>query len=288
MANDFSATFQSQAWLESPIRLKRDELQLAGALRDVPGLDPKSMRVLGSYSFIYMVKVDGYYADANGVNCDIRSGDLVLIFPELAHAYGPKPGTSWDQLYWVFNGPHFEFLHASGLLSPERPVWHVEPVDYWHRRFHEVLAGENWHTEVAARRIMGNFLHLVYDLAAADAEGTARTARDRWLEEAQRLLANRSEKGWLSPEQVARQVGLNYDNFRKQFALKTGTSPGQFQKRRKIDRACAAIYQGSHGFKELVEELDFCDAFHFSKTFKQVMGMTPSEFRKKAHGGSGA
>ncbi|MCP5528966.1 MAG: helix-turn-helix transcriptional regulator [Opitutaceae bacterium] len=288
MANDFSATFQSQAWLESPIRLKSDELQLAGALRDVPGLDPKSMRVLGSYSFIYMVKVDGYYADANGVNCDIRSGDLVLIFPELAHAYGPKPGTSWDQLYWVFNGPHFEFLHASGLLSPERPVWHVEPVDYWHRRFHEVLAGENWHTEVAARRIMGNFLHLVYDLAAADTEGTARTARDRWLEEAQRLLANRSGKGWLSPEQVARQVGLNYDNFRKQFALKTGTSPGQFQKRRKIDRACAAIYQGSHGFKELVEELDFCDAFHFSKTFKQVMGMTPSEFRKKAHGGSGA
>lgn len=243
------------------------------------------MRVLGSFSFIYMVKVDGYYADANGCQRELTSGDLVLIFPELAHAYGPKPGTSWDQLYWVFNGPQFDFLRASGLLNPARPVWHVEPVDYWHRRFHEVLAGDNWHSDIAARRIMGNFLHLAYDLAAADAEGTARLSRDHWLEEAQRLLANRGEQGWLSPEQVARQVGLNYDNFRKQFALKLGTSPGQFQKRRKIDRACAAIYQGSHGFKDLVEELDFCDTFHFSKSFKQVMGMTPSEFRKKAHGG---
>lgn len=285
MATETAETFQSQAWLESPIRLKNDELQLAGALRNVHGLDPKAMRVLGSYSFIYMVRADGYYTDANGVNRDTRSGDLILIFPELAHAYGPKSGTAWDQLYWVFNGPIFDHLRASGVLTPKRPVWHVEPVDYWRRRFQDVLTGENWHGEIAAQRIMGNFLHLTYDLAAADAENMARHARDRWLEEAQRLLANRGDQGWLSPEQVARQVGLNYDNFRKQFAHKAGTSPGQFQKRRKIDRACAAIYQGSHGFKELVEELDFCDVFHFSKTFKQTMGMTPSEFRKKAHGG---
>jgi len=31
--------------------------------------------------------------------------------------------------------------------------------------------------------------------------------------------------------------------------------------------------------------LEFCDVFHFSKAFKQVMGLTPSEFRQKAHGG---
>jgi len=278
-------SFHSEAWLESAIRTQRDELQLAGALRDVPGLDPNAMRVLGSYSLIYMVSGKGYYTDANGRHLDLRSGDLVVIFPELAHAYGPRDGTSWDQLYCVFNGPHFDFLRESGIFNPKHPVWHVEPVDYWHLRFMDVVAGENWHNEIGAQRVMGRFLHLIYDLAAADAEGSARFARDRWLEEGQRLLANRSDHGWVSPEDVSRQVGLNYDNFRKQFALKLGVSPGQFQKRKKIDRACAAIYQGSHGFKELAEELDFCDVFHFSKTFKQVMGMTPSEFRQKAHGG---
>jgi len=280
-----SDSLRNQAWLESPIRSHRDELQLAGALHDTPGIDTKTMRVLGSYSFIYMINIRGYYTDANGRQLDLKSGDLVVIFPELAHAYGPKSGTSWDQLYCVFNGPQFDFLRDSGLLSPVHPVWHVEPVDYWHRRFQELVGSENWHTEVGAQRVMGRFLHLIYDLAAADAEGSARFARERWLEEGQRLLANRGEAGWLAPEQVARQVGLNYDNFRKQFALKLRVSPGQFQKRKKIDRACAAIYQGSHGFKELVEELEFCDVFHFSKTFKQVMGMTPSEFRRKAHGG---
>jgi AraC-like DNA-binding protein len=278
-----TATFRSEAWLESPIRTSTGELQLAGALRDVRGLDPKAMRVLGSYSFIYLVKVDGYYDDANGRHVSLRSGDLVLIFPELAHAYGPRDAGPWDQIYCVFNGPQFDFLRQGGLLDPARPVWHLEPVDYWRRRFEELTADEARHTEAGARRVMGRFLHLVYDMAAADTERTARSARDHWLEESQRLLASRGDTGWPSPAQVAQAVGLNYDNFRKQFALKLGTSPGQYQKRRKIDRACAAIYQGSHGFKALAEELDFCDVFHFSKAFKQVMGMTPSAFRKKAH-----
>jgi len=285
MPTDPPDTFRSEAWLESPVRTSIGEVQLAGALRDVPGLDPQEMRILGSYSFIYMVKVDGYYADANGRRTDLTSGDLVVIFPELAHAYGPKPGTGWDQIYCVFDGPQFDFLRERGLLSPDRPVWHLEPIDYWRRRFEELIAGEDGHTEVGARRVMGRFLHLVHDLSAADAEGAANFGRDHWLEESQRLLANRGDHGWPSPEAVARMVGLNYDNFRKQFALKLGVSPGQFQKRRKIDRACAAIYQGSHGFKELAEELAFCDVFHFSKTFKQVMGVAPQTYRRRAHGG---
>lgn len=277
--------FRSEAWLESPLRTSLGELQLAGSLQDVAGLDPKAMRVLGSYSLIYMVNVDGYYCDGHGFKADLRTGDLVVIFPELAHAYGPKGGRPWDQIYFVFNGPQFDFLRGKGLLDPRRPILHLEPVDYWSRRLEEIVAGEARHTEAGAMRAMGRFLNLLCDLEAADAEARLRPERDRWFEESQRLLSDLGEHGWLDASQVARQVGLNYDNFRKQFALRAGVSPGQFQKRKRIDRACAAIYQGSHGFKELAAELEFCDEFHFSKAFKQVTGLTPSEFRKKAHGG---
>lgn len=277
--------FRSRAWLESPLRTSLGELQLAGALRDVPGLDPRAMRILGSYSLIYMVDVHGYYCDGNGVKADLRTGDLVVIFPELAHAYGPNKARPWNQIYFVFNGPQFDFLRSKGLLDPGQPVWHLEPVDYWSRRLEEVVAGEARHTEAGALRATGRLIQLICDMAAADAEARVRPERDAWFEESQRLLGNPGARGWLTPQQVARQVGLNYDNFRKQFALRLEVSPGQFQKRKRIDRACAAIYQGSHGFKELAEELEFCDVFHFSKAFKQVMGLTPSEFRQKAHGG---
>lgn len=278
-------SIRNEPWLESPLRTGAGELQLAGVLQNVHGLDPKAMRVLGSYSLIYMVQVDGYYCDSNGGRADLRTGDLVLIFPELAHAYGPKKGQPWTQVYFVFNGPQFDFLRSRGLLDPARPVWHLEPVDYWSRRLEEIVSGDARHTEAAALRAMGRFQHLIFDMVAADSEARLRPERDEWFEESQRLLGNPRGRAWLTPQQVAREVGLNYDNFRKQFALRLGVSPGQFQKRKRIDRACAAIYQGSHGFKELAEELEFCDVFHFSKAFKQVMGLTPSDFRKKAHGG---
>lgn len=276
---------QDDAWLKSPLKTGVGELQLAGSLQNVRGLDPRSMRVLGSYALVYMVEVNGYYCDGRGLVKDLTSGDLVLIFPDMAHAYGPKAAKPWWQLYVVFNGPQFDFWREQGVLTPEDPVWHLEPVDYWQRRMAEVVMGESRNTEAAAERAMGRFLSLICDMRAARQEAASHPARDAWLQESQRLLGNPGDRGWISPEVVARRVGLSYDNFRKQFAARVKVSPGQFQKRKRIDRACAAIYQGSHGFKELAEELGFCDVFHFSKAFKQVMGATPSEFRKKVHGG---
>ena len=279
------ATRLNQAWLESPLRTGAGELQLAGALRDVRGLDPAAMRILGSYALVYMVAVDGYYADARGRNQELTSGDLVLIFPELAHAYGPKPGAAWQQIYFVFNGPQFDLWREHGLLTPDRPIWRLEPVDYWTRRLAEIVVPEEGPGEAAALRAMGRFLAVLAEAAAAQTAAVDNADVAVWLEESQRLLASPGAQRWLTPREVAGAVGLNYDNFRKQFTARVGQSPGQFQKRRKIDRACAAIYHGSHGFKKLAEELEFCDVFHFSKAFKQVMGVSPSAFRTKAHGG---
>jgi AraC-like DNA-binding protein len=275
--------FRNHPWLRSPLRCKAGELRLAGAVEDVQALDIESMRVLGSYSLSFMLEVDGFYQDARGTRCDLKPGDAIWIFPDLAHAYGPKAGRSWRQIYVVFDGPQFELLQQCGVLSPHRPVWHLAPVDYWRRRLEEIFQPDIGVGESAAVRALGRFVHVLTDMAATSLEA-ARPSGETWLEDSLQFLAERGNSGWLIPQEVARRVGLSYENFRKQFARRTGESPGQYQKRRRIDQACAAIYQGSHGFKELAEELGFCDVFHFSKAFRQVVGETPSAFRKRVRG----
>ena len=79
-------------------------------------------------------------------------------------------------------------------------------------------------------------------------------------------------------------MGLSYENFRKRFVQLMGESPGRYQKRRRIEWACAAIYHGDSSFKEIADLLGFCDVFHFSKAFKQVIGFTPSEYRRRVRG----
>ena len=51
--------FRTQPWLTSAVRTPLGELQLAGSLKDARGLDPQAMRVLGRYTLIYRVDVEG-------------------------------------------------------------------------------------------------------------------------------------------------------------------------------------------------------------------------------------
>ena len=83
---------------------------------------------------------------------------------------------------------------------------------------------------------------------------------------------------------MARKIGLSYENFRKRFAQLTGESPGRYQKRRRLEWGCAAIYHGELSLKQIADELGFCDVFHFSKAFKQQNGLAPSEYRKRVRG----
>jgi AraC-like DNA-binding protein len=277
--------FRARPWLESPLSTPAGGLQLAGALENNDGIDPRAMRVLGSYGLIYMVAGAGYYADARGGRRELGAGEVVLIFPELAHAYGPKPGSPWRHLYFVFEGPQFDLWRKRGLLDPARPVWRAEPVDFWIRRLEEAVRPEENHGRAAALRALGRWLEVLAELLAVRDGESVEQAGGGWLGESQRRLGEPDARGWPRPQAVARAVGLSYENFRKQFAARTGLSPGRFQQRRRIDRARSAIYQGGRTLKQIAEELEFSDVFHFSKTFKQVTGTTPSEFRRQVRGG---
>lgn len=277
----------AEPWLQSPLRTGAGELQLAGVLRNVAGIDPASMRVLGSYALILMVAGRGYYSDARGTSRALGPGDVVLVYPEIAHAYGPEAGGEWTQLYFVFAGPQFDLWRASGLLRPERPVVSLGAPEYWQQRLMSVLQNEpreGTQTGVALRSL-GRFLEVLAEMIATGDDAARRPEQDTWLEKSLRLLGHRSAKGWPTPQQVSRDVGLSYENFRKRFVQLSGESPGQYQKRRRLEWACAAIYQGEHTMKQIADELGFCDVFHFSKAFKKVVGTTPSEYRRRVRGG---
>ncbi|WP_221029745.1 helix-turn-helix domain-containing protein [Actomonas aquatica] len=276
--------FQNDPWITRPLTVGGGVIRAAGLVHNVPALDPAAMRELGTFGLIYMVRVDGFYCDANGVQESLQSGDVVWIQPGLAHAYGPRTGRDWTQIYVVMEGSPWTEWAAQGVLLPHRPITRAAPVDLWRRRFERVFEAHGAGERATALRTHGALMQLVLDLLATHAEAQ-RAPGDAWLEESQRLLGDvRPGHAGLTPHEVARKVGLSYENFRKQFAARTGRSPGQFQKRRRIERACAAIYQGEHSFKHLAVELGFCDVFHFSKAFKQVVGETPSDFRQRTRG----
>jgi AraC-like DNA-binding protein len=276
--------YRAQPWLQSPLRTPVGDIELAGLLHNAAGLDPAGMRVLRRFTLVLIVEGRGYYQDERGTKAEFGPGDALLVFPEIAHAYGPLPGQEWAQVYFVFDGPQFRLWRTQGLLSPARPVLRLGTVDYWRQRLHAVVHAEPLHSACAPLRAMGRLLEVLAEMIATDAESTRQDGRDAWLEKSLRLLGDRGTTGWVSPQETARQVGLNYENFRKRFAQLTGESPARHQKRRRLEWACAAIYHGEHSLKQIAATLGFCDVFHFSKAFKQQIGMTPSDYRRRVRG----
>lgn len=269
-------------WVKTPISCTLGSIWLSGFLRTKSQIPSDKMRILGKYAIVLITSGEVFYSDENGNHTNLREGGVIMVTPELAHAYGSANGHFWSQSYAVFDGPQFDLLQQSNSICLKQPCWEVESAHMWKDRLKAIMHPNIHQNPSRAIQTIGRFTQLLIDLATWNEIKTP--AEDNWLNKSMRLLSEPVSSVWLSPQAVAKEVGLNYENFRKLFNQHTGFSPGKFQRNRKIDQACAMIYRGHSNLKELSEELGFCDPYHFSKVFRQIKGIPPSDYRRSVRG----
>ena len=102
------------------------------------------------------------------------------------------------------------------------------------------------------------------------------------INEARILMKNMVEKS-PSPEQVAAEIGVGYSWFRRMFKEYTGTSPAQYQLQQKLLRAKELLTTSGKSISEIAFVLNFENPGQFSTFFRKKEGVTPSEFRERAH-----
>lgn len=84
----------------------------------------------------------------------------------------------------------------------------------------------------------------------------------------------------ISLEDIAHQAGYSTSYFCDFFAKKTMYAPMVYYNQLKIQYACTYLQISDMKIKEIAYLLGFYDPFHFSKSFKQKMGLSPKEYRK--------
>ncbi len=80
---------------------------------------------------------------------------------------------------------------------------------------------------------------------------------------------------------IASKLGYSLSYLTKLFAKYIGTSPGRFLKTHRIMLAKQLLKDPSYSVKDVAELVGIPDQFYFSKTFKQVCGVTPSQYKNK-------
>lgn len=249
----------------------------AGLIRDSQG--PPPWRVLEHYALVYSLSGCAHYRDRNGIAQDIEPGNVILLFPDVAHTYGPKPGQKWSEYYLIFEGPVFDLWRSQGLLDPAAPIHHAHPVDVWLRRLEHVVEGpRNPNLTLPLVEVC----RLQQALAEIVTGGAAVSAERGTLPEIARacaLLASDLDQA-VNLAELASDLGMSYETFRKKFVQVVGVPPARYRSARLLERACEMIRGGHLTDKEIAVQLGFCDEFHFSRRFKQIVGVPPRTYRR--------
>lgn len=253
----------------SSARCPLGQVSLAGYHRNSRGVSDRPMRTFGSYALVLILHGGGIYRDAAGGDRAVETGDCILVLPDLPHAYFPRdPSVRWDELHVVFSGPVFDLWQRAGLLRAGNLVHRLDPLEYWHARLQRCANPEPLQAVALVQRFLSEVLS-INNQPDADRE---------WLAHAERAIGVGPKPDWHA---IAAELGCGYETFRRRMQKLTGLPPARFHANRVIEHACELLRDPDRSIRDIARTCGFVDEFHFSRRFKQIMGVRPAALRAR-------
>lgn len=239
-------------------------------------------RKLGSAQAIVILCVDGVgWCELPSGRHRVGAGEALVIPPRTAHLYYADENRPWTIWWMHVTGDDVpDLLEAIGIpaLGP------TFRLDDGYRALtlieHVVDSLGRDETMASLTNAAGSAWNLMALLAAerggrgvTDAEPVRRT-QDSLRENLHHATPVR---------ELADRAGLSTSHFSARFRALTGYSVTEYVKRLRMAQARQLLITSDHTIAEIGSSVGYTDAFYFSRQFRVVHGVSPSEFRNRAH-----
>ena len=241
--------------------------------------DPERGRILQEYQLLYIVKGRGEFANQT-TSYDIVKGTLVLLRPGVWHSYKPSKNEGWTEYFIGFSGEMADKA-IEKLFAEDEQIFNIglkqEMVDVYQRAI-EVAAEDR---PSAQQLLCGIVMHLLGNLSYIAHSAITADRMDQIIEQAKAIMQEKASQN-IDLDMLAEQLNVSYSWFRKVFREYTGYPPAKYFMLVKLRRAQYLLVNTQESIKEIAFSLGFKSPEHFYTTFKRVMGLTPSIYRKSS------
>lgn len=226
---------------------------------------------------IYCTNGEGFVI-INGKKYKVLKNSLLIIPKYASHIYGTDANNPWD-IYWVhFKGEVDQFYSAESLTLIDIPLATLSPLtNLFNNILDSLTRGYTINNIIFACQCLNYMLASLFFMPYNKYEHKDKHVQ--YIESSINYMEKNIDKP-VSLEELSSFNNLSKSQLTEVFKEKTGYSPIDFFIRLKIQKACSQLDLSDLTVAEVSSNVGYSDQYYFSRIFKKIMGMSPSDYRK--------
>ena len=216
---------------------------------------------------------------------EIHGGELFVTYPDEIHSSGGHPEEKED-MYWmglninaeqtpIFGFPWETEILRKKLQSLPRIIKPRVSLDYHFERILGMALNYEAAWLLKLEVFVAELLFTVLELGEKSRDDSHFSPN---IAAAISYIHNNIEQR-ITIAKICRHIGSSRCYFQTRFLNEVGISPGNYVLREKIKYAQELLLDTSLSITDIAHDLFFSSSQHFATTFKNLMGMTPTEYR---------
>ena len=235
------------------------------------------------FVFIYCIEGSGWYR-TEGEEFQVTANQYFILPAGKPHAYGANEEEPWT-IYWIhFRGSKAPLFSSRfdkpTTVSPSAQSRIEERLDLFEEIFftlNESTSMDHMHyANLCFAHFLGSFLFIDVYRNNFRPKEYSENVMNRVVH-----FMNDNIESNLKLADFANFCGYSESYFYRKFVKETGHSPMDYFTRLKINKACKLLIQTDMKVNQIAHKLGFKESQYFSRTFSNVMGLSPMEFRRQ-------
>lgn len=233
------------------------------------------------YDLLMVLSGKAIYSDDEVGEILVEAGDCIQRLPGRQHNLIMLED-DWSEFYLCIGKDIYKSLTALSVANGKKPILKTGMDFEMIQLYMEIHRQLTLSNGVELPTLMPKAIELLARATYLDRIHGRTTEETEALKRSIAFIKDNLSKR-LTVEDLALNVQMGYEKFRKLFQLYYGVSPGNFIQNQRI-RASQSLLSGEDmTVKEVALELGYTDSATFSKQFKKVTGYTPTKFREVYH-----